>query len=332
MKILISLLFVLLWNVSTLADELKLSYLEIKEFKSQHYSLLLKVAIKEKERLPISVILPKECSLTTPQTNQSINDIHLQIWNMKCDNGIVEKPVQLKGLKATKTEALLRIELLSGTSHSILLNSAEPSYIIPKEASSLQIIQTYSWLGITHILLGFDHLLFVFALLLIVKNMRRLLLTVTAFTLAHSITMIIATLGIVQVPQAPVEAVIALSILFLAMEIMHQRGEEKKVQSLSLTARYPWLIAFIFGLLHGFGFAGALAEIGLPQHAITLALIFFNIGVELGQLMFIATFVITVVLMQRLNYPSLVNKLQITLVYVMGSLSSFWLIERTLSF
>ncbi|MEA1880701.1 MAG: HupE/UreJ family protein [Campylobacterota bacterium] len=332
MKIFISLLFVLPWSFFALADELKLSYLEIKEFKPAHYSLLLKVAAKEKVKLPIDVLLPNQCTLTTPKTSRLTNDIYLENWKMKCHNSIVEKTLQLTGLKSTKTEALLRVELLSGTSHSILLNAVEPSYLIPKEASTLQIIQTYTWLGITHILLGFDHLLFVFALLLIVKNMRRLLWTVTAFTLAHSITMVVATLGIVKLPQAPVEAIIALSILFLAMEIMHQSNEKKDEKQPSLTARYPWLIAFIFGLLHGFGFAGALAEIGLPQHAVTLALIFFNIGVELGQLMFIITFVITVMLLQRLNYPSLLNWLQTTLVYVMGSLSAFWLIERTLSF
>jgi len=137
----------------------------------------------------------------------------------------------------------------------------------------MQIVQTYTWLGITHILMGFDHLLFVFALLLIVKNIRRLLWTITAFTLAHSITMAGATLGFVQLAQAPVEAVIALSILFLAMEIVREKQGKA-----GLASQYPWIIAFIFGLLHGFGFAGALAEIGLPQQAITLALIFFNIG------------------------------------------------------
>jgi len=157
--------------------------------------------------------------------------------------------------------------------------------------------------------------------------MRRLLWTVTAFTLAHSLTMAIATLGIVHLPQAPVEAIIALSILFLAMEIIHE--QQGKV---GLTSRYPWIIAFIFGLLHGFGFAGALAEIGLPQQAITLALIFFNIGVELGQLMFVATIVFIVLMLQRLTYPALLNKLQTTVVYMIGGVSAFWLIERTLSF
>ena len=310
-----------------MADEIKLSYLEIKEIKPQYYSVLLKLASKDDQKLAVTMSMPKGCSLTLPQTSHLVNTTYVDRWQMKCHEGLEEKTLHLTGLKSTGTETLLRLEFLSGRSHSILLTPGKTSYYINKDESTWQIVQTYTWLGITHILLGFDHLLFVFALLLIVKNMRRLLWTVTAFTLAHSLTMAVATLGIVTVPQAPVEAVIALSILFLAMEIIHE--QQGKV---GLTAKYPWIIAFIFGLLHGFGFAGALAEIGLPQQAITLALVFFNIGVELGQLMFVATIVLIVVMLQRLNYPALLNKLQTTVVYMIGGISAFWLIERTLSF
>jgi len=170
-------------------------------------------------------------------------------------------------------------------------------------------------------------LLFVFALLLIVKNIRRLLWTITAFTLAHSITMAGATLGFVHMPQQPVEAIIALSILFLAMEIIHE-----KQGKIGLASQYPWLIAFIFGLLHGFGFAGALAEIGLPQQAISLALIFFNIGVELGQLMFVATVVLLALLLRRLNYPKFMQRVEMVVVYAIGGISAFWMIERISAF
>jgi hydrogenase/urease accessory protein HupE len=310
-----------------MADEIKLSYLEIKESKSQHYSLLLKLSTKDNKKLPIKMLMPKECSLTLPKTSRLVNSTYLEKWQIKCNEGLADKTLFIEGLKSTGTDLLLRLELLSGVSHSKLLSPSKSSYRVPKDESSWQIVQTYSWLGITHILLGFDHLLFVFALLLIVKNMRRLLWTVTAFTLAHSLTMAGATLGIVHIPQAPVEAIIALSILFLAMEIIHE-----KQGKVGLTSLYPWLIAFIFGLLHGFGFAGALAEIGLPQQAITLALIFFNIGVELGQLMFVATVVLIAVILQRLSYLTLLNKLQTIVVYMMGGISAFWLIERTLSF
>jgi len=311
----------------SMADEIKLSYLEIKEIKSQHYSVLLKLASKDDQKLPIDMLIPKECSLTLPKTSHLVNSTYLDRWQMKCNEGLADKTLFIEGLKSTGTDLLLRLELLSGVSHSKLLSSSTSSYRVPKDTSSWQIVQTYTWLGITHILLGFDHLLFVFALLLIVKNMRRLLWTLTAFTLAHSLTMAVSTLGIVHIPQAPVEAVIALSILFLAMEIIHE-----KQGKVGLTSLYPWLIAFIFGLLHGFGFAGALAEIGLPQQAVTLALIFFNIGVELGQLIFVATVVFMVVILQRLTYPALLDKLQTAVVYMIGGVSAFWLIERTLSF
>jgi len=327
MKTITFLLLIFLSSLFSMADEIKLSYLEIKENKPQYYSVLLKVASKDDQKLPIDMLMPKECSLTLPKTSRLINSTYLESWQMKCNEGLTDKTLLIEGLKSTDTELLFRLELLSGISHSILLSPTNSSYHIPKDDSSWQIVQTYTWLGITHILIGFDHLLFVFALLLIVKNMRRLLWTVTAFTLAHSLTMAVSTLGIAHIPQAPVEAIIALSILFLAMEIMHE-----KQGKVGLTSLYPWLIAFIFGLLHGFGFAGALAEIGLPQQAVTLALVFFNIGVELGQLVFVATVVLMVVILQRLTYPALLDKLQTAVVYMIGGVSAFWLIERTLSF
>ena len=327
MKIKFSLLLILLSSLFCIADEIKLSYLEIKESTPHHYSMLLKRSSRKNQKLPIEVIMPKECIPILGKTSHLLKSTYLDRWETKCDKGLINKSIVIKGLKSTDTELLLRIELLSGISHSILLSPSKPSYHIPQNTSSFEIVQTYTWLGVTHILLGFDHLLFVFALLLIVKSVRRLLWTISAFTLAHSITMAVATLGIITVPQAPVEAVIALSIVFLAMEIIHE-----KQGKVGLTSLYPWLIAFIFGLLHGFGFAGALAEIGLPQHAITLALIFFNIGVELGQLMFVATIVLIIMILQRLHYPALLNKLESTVVYIIGGLSSFWLIERVLSF
>lgn len=320
------LLFILLSHI-VLADEMKLSYLEIKENKQHHYAVLLKVPKDKNKKLPIDLILPKECNITLAKTSQNLKNAYIDRWQMICHEGLEDKTFFIKGLKSTGTEVLLRLELLSGVSHSKILSSLRSSYSVPKGESTWQILQTYTWLGVTHILLGFDHLLFVFALLLLVKNMYRLLLTLTAFTLAHSLTMAIATLDIIHLPQAPVEAIIALSILFLAMEIIHEKQGKR-----GLTSRYPWLIAFTFGLLHGFGFAGALAEIGLPQQAITLALIFFNIGVELGQIAFVATVVLVVMLLQHLNYPRLLDKLQTAVVYIMGGISSFWLIERTLSF
>lgn len=320
-------LFILFFTLFTRADEIRPVYFEIKENTLHHYDLLLKIHAEENKRLPIHVILPESCTTTLPKVSRLVKKAYLDKWQIKCDEGLVGKQLSFEGLKSTSTDALLRLEFLNGVSQSKMLTPKQSSYTVPKEESTLQIVQTYTWLGITHILLGFDHLLFVFALLLIVKSMRRLLWTITAFTLAHSLTMAGATLGIMNIPQAPVEAIIALSILFLSMEIVHE-----KQGKVGLTSRYPWLIAFIFGLLHGFGFAGALAEIGLPQQAITLALVFFNIGVELGQLIFVATVVFIGIILKRMEQDFIMARAETVVVYMIGGLSSFWFIERVGSF
>jgi hydrogenase/urease accessory protein HupE len=329
MKIFISLLLIFFSSLLCRADKISMSYLEIQEQKVLHYTLMLKVPLREDIKLPIKVQMPQGCILSYPKTNHLSKNASILRWQIKCNEDLYSKMLLIKGLKKTDTDLLLRLSLLSGASYSSLLTPTKSSFTVPKEPSNWYIMQTYTRLGIIHILLGFDHLLFVFALLLIVKNIRRLLLTITSFTLAHSLTMAGATLGIVHIPQAPVEAMIALSILFLAMEIMYQSQKRREE---SLTSKYPWLISFIFGLLHGFGFAGALAEIGLPEQAITIALVFFNIGVELGQVLFVLSVILSIFLLQRLNYPKLLSRLQTVLVYIIGSLSTYWLIDRTLSF
>lgn len=322
--------FLLMSTLGTLivqADEIRPAYLEIKESQEKQYNFLLKLPIQGTKQLPITLKMPKNCTTSIKPHSYRVNSSMLKQWSMKCQEGIHGETLAFKGLEKTNTDVLIRLEFLNNTSQSVLLTPSKTSYTIEKEASSYQIVKTYTWLGITHIFLGFDHLLFVFTLLLIVKNMRRLLWTITAFTLAHSITMAGATLGFIHMPQQPVEAMIALSILFLAMEIIHE-----KQGKVGLTSRYPWLIAFIFGLLHGFGFAGALTEIGLPEQAITLALIFFNIGVELGQLMFVAVVVLIALALQRLKHSNILQKVETVLVYAIGGLSSFWVFERLSGF
>jgi hydrogenase/urease accessory protein HupE len=188
----------------------------------------------------------------------------------------------------------------------------------------LEVIRTYTLLGIGHILGGVDHLLFVLALLLLVRGIGRLVATVTAFTLAHSVTLAAATLGFVHVPPAPVEATIALSILFLASELARQRADGRA----DLTARFPWLVAFSFGLLHGFGFAGALSEVGVPQKAVPLALLFFNVGVEIGQLAFIAAVLAIGWSVRRaaIRAPAWWPR---AAAYGIGSVAAFWVVQRT---
>ena len=313
--------------VSLYSDEVRPTYLEINEHATNHFSVLLKVPARGDTKLSIEVQLPISCIEQGERTSYFRGGAYLERWSVNCDDGIREKEIIAKGLENTNTDLLLRMEFADGTSQSELLTPTKNSYKVLKEASALQVIETYTWLGITHILLGFDHLMFVFALLLIVKNIRRLLWTITAFTLAHSITLAGATLDLIHMPQKPVEAVIALSILFLAVEIMRERKGE-----IGITAHYPWIVAFIFGLLHGFGFAGALSEIGLPQQAITLALVFFNVGVELGQILFVSVVVLLALLLKRVANELILEKIKILIVYMIGTFSTFWLIERILSF
>ncbi len=216
------------------------------------------------------------------------------------------------------------------------LTPSAPSFIVEAVPGQWEVAATYCKLGVEHILLGIDHLLFVLALLVLVKGWRRLVGTITAFTIAHSITLAAATLGFVQVPTPPVEAVIALSILFVAGEIVHRRQGR-----LGLTERWPWVVAFIFGLLHGLGFASALNEVGLPQHAIPVALLFFNVGVEIGQLFFIAciaTVTACAVLIAKSQGQNgdiakrAFAASDVVAAYIIGTVAAFWLVERTLGF
>ncbi len=234
--------------------------------------------------------------------------------------------IRIEGLNKTLIDALVTIDYLNGEKVTFMLQPDKDSEVIPGESSTYDVIKTYTVLGVEHILEGIDHLLFVFALLLITVGFRKLIKTVTAFTIAHSITLSLSAMGIIGLPGAPVEAVIALSIVFLAVELVkYYKGE------VGLTVKYPWIVAFTFGLLHGFGFAGALADIGLPQTDIPLALLFFNVGVEIGQIVFILAVLIFIYLMKKIKtkWPTWIQK---ATPYAIGSIASFWLVERVIAF
>ena len=242
---------------------------------------------------------------------------------------------RIEGLSATSTDVLVRIETLAGAIQTERLSPTRTAFVVQAAPGAGEVAATYLRLGVEHILFGFDHLLFVLALVILVRDWRRVAVTVTAFTIAHSITLAAATLGFVNVPGPPVEATIALSIMLVSVEILNARHGKP-----SLTARLPWLVAFSFGLLHGFGFAGALAEVGLPQHAIPVALLFFNVGVEIGQLVFVAA-VLSLIWSLRhaasqLCEAALVkrsfDRLDVAIAYGIGVVAAYWLIERTTAF
>lgn len=254
-------------------------------------------------------------------------------WRIQCKNGLSGTLLKMSGLENTKTDALVRYELAPDLTATWRLIPAAPSFVVPQRPGAEQVFFSYFGLGVEHILLGWDHLLFVFALFILISNRRRLVATITAFTLAHSVTLGLVALEFLHVPGAPVEAIIALSIIFLAAEIVYQnRG------SRHLTGRAPWLIAFGFGLVHGLGFGGALKDIGLPDHEVASALLAFNIGVEAGQLAFVAFLAGVARAASTFSAEVLVNsstakpKHLVILAYAIGGQSAFWLFDRITTF
>ena len=323
------LLFILLVFLSSSveAHRLQPAYLEINEQATGTFSILWKRPLVGNRPMNIYPQFPARCSNLTEPVLRPSQSGTVERWLVDCgEAGITNETIVIDGLSATVTDTLLRVQLIDGNMQTTVLRPDSPSYVIQAKPSKTKIAGSYFILGVEHILGGFDHLLFVLGLLLIVRSTMLLIKTITAFTLAHSITLAMATLGFVHVQQTPVEAVIALSILFLATELSKQhRGE------IGLTSKTPWFVALCFGLLHGFGFAGALTEIGLPQTDIPLALLLFNVGVEIGQLMFVAVVLAVQFVIQRIKieWPDWTEQVP---AYGIGCLSAFWFIQRLVSF
>jgi hydrogenase/urease accessory protein HupE len=308
------------------AHEVRPGYLELRQTEPEIYDVLWKVPARGDLRLGLYVRLPENCQPITPIAHYGTEGAFLERWTIRCAGRLAGRSIAIEGLSTTLTDVLVRLEQSDGTTLVARLTPSAPSFVVEAAPSRAQVAGTYLGLGIEHILGGIDHLLFVLALLLIVKGRWQLLKTITAFTVAHSITLAAATLGFVHVPSAPVEAVIALSIVFLATEIAHSRMGKP-----GLTQKYPWIVAFTFGLLHGLGFAGALAEVGLPQGHIPLALLLFNVGVEVGQLMFIGTVLGLMAAWQRfrVRLPAWVWRVP---TYAIGSIAAYWLVTRVTAF
>ena len=320
--ILLALLLVI--SSTSLAHEVRPAYLRIQQTADHTYDILWRVPALGEMRLGLYVQLPENCATRGEAHSWQQNAAFMERWVADCDGGLVGREITIEGLSATITDVLARYERLDETTQIARMTPSDDSFVVTDEESWQEVASTYALLGVEHILLGIDHLLFVLALLMIVEGRRKLIATVTAFTLAHSITLAAATLGWVYVAQAPVEAVIALSILFVAAEIVHWRQGKP-----GITRNKPWLVAFTFGLLHGFGFAGALSEIGLPEHAIPLALLFFNVGVEAGQLLFIAAVLLAWSALRKVSWPGWAWRFP---VYSIGTMAAFWTIERIAGF
>jgi len=262
---------------------------------------------------PVSLTLPEDCESNSIEAFQESKYLTEKI-SMQCTNPIKGKSVFINGLSILN-DALVTIKFLDGERFEGLVSVKDSKLTIPEE---VQVFPTgYFTLGIEHLIGGSDHLLFVFGLLFIVFGWRNLLKTVTAFTAAHSLTLGLSVFEIVSLPSITIEALIALTIIYLALEISEEKGKDHT----------PWIMAFGFGLLHGFGFAGALGEIGIANEQLLLSLLFFNIGIEIGQLIMIPIFLITIWLLQKIKLNFSITKLS---SYAIGGMGSFWLIERVL--
>jgi hypothetical protein len=322
--LLLSALLALLGVAQADAHELRPGFVEITEAGPSQYGFLWKKPTGGEVELQIAPVVPTECRLVTPGREELAPGAIMVRGTLACPGGLAGKTMSIAGLDATITDVLVRVVHADGRIESHLLRPTNAAVTFGGGGNTTERALSYVQLGIQHILLGADHLVFVVGLMLIVGNRWTLVKTLTAFTVAHSITLALATLGFVNAPLLPLNAAIALSILFLGPEIVRSwRGQT------SFTIRHPWVVAFAFGLLHGFGFATGLAELGLPQAEIPLALLLFNVGVELGQL----GFVVLIVLLERafkvleVRWPTAIQRLP---GYAVGTLGAFWTFQRTL--
>jgi hydrogenase/urease accessory protein HupE len=308
---------------SARAHESRPGFLELTETAPATYSFLWKKPAGGEVELQIAPVIPEGCQLVTLDKQQQVSPGALIVrGTLHCDGGLAGKTIAIAGLETTISDVLVRIQHADGRLESHLLRPASPSVTLGETTTATQRAIGYLELGVQHILLGADHLLFVLGLLLIVSDRWTLVKTVSAFTLAHSITLAVATLGYASAPLPPLNAAIALSILFLGIEIARKwRGET------SFTIRHPWVVAFCFGLLHGFGFASGLTTMGLPKAEIPLALLLFNLGVELGQMLFVLLVIALESAFRTLEirWPRVVKYIP---GYSVGTCGAFWTIQR----
>jgi len=319
----------LLFNLASFtasAHESRPAYLEILADSAGVININWTRPVSNARALNIHPVFPVTCRAVGTVNRYQLQGLMHEKWTLDCGGSdLTGRKVSISGLNNSISDVLLRFQSQDGSTHARVLSGQDPVFIFPSEHTPVTNVTAYYFkLGILHILSGSDHLLFIFGLLLLINKLWSLIKTITAFTLAHSVSLVAATLGYVHVPSTPVEAVIALSIMFLACELVRKNKH-------SLSRKLPWLIAAIFGLVHGLGFAGALSEIGLPDGDIPLALFMFNVGVEAGQLMFV---IVAMAVLQLLHKFVLdwSGKVELPGSYIMGSIAAFWLIERVTAF
>ncbi|MEM6723246.1 MAG: HupE/UreJ family protein [Bacteroidota bacterium] len=336
MSRLIGLIGLLCCTLFAAAHEIRPGFLDVRETAEGQYTIQWKIPTMGGRGPQLELDFSEACALEVQSTEERVAAV-VQRYQMQCDGSIRGQKVRIQGLESTLIDVLLRIEWMDGTTETLFLQPDRTEIQIPEAQGRSLVVWTYLILGVEHILFGYDHLLFVLGLMLLISGWKKLITTITAFTLAHSITLALSALNLFSLPQAPVEATIALSIVFLAREyLLLQQGQK------SLSAERPWIVALAFGLLHGLGFAGALREIGLPKGEVLSALLSFNIGVELGQIAFVLVLFILVFVssllvrqvQQRTDWLSLEKEQLIGqfllkgTAYFIGGLGMYWLLDR----
>jgi hydrogenase/urease accessory protein HupE len=306
------------------AHESRPGYLELRETAPGHYDALWKQPANGEYALRMGPIFPADCTVAASKSEELLPGAMISRFGVTCPGGLQGRSITIAGLEMTLTDVLIRLHRRDGTEETHLARATDTSVTFGGGGGALARSAVYLQLGIQHILMGIDHLLFVLGLVLIVRSRAALFKTVSAFTVAHSITLAAATLGWASVPGPPLNAAIALSILFLGPEILRVREG-----GTSLTIRHPWVVAFGFGLLHGFGFAGGLTAMGLPHAEIPRALLLFNVGVEIGQI----GFVLLILALARafrlmeIHWPKPILLLP---AYTVGTLGALWTLQRVI--
>ncbi len=325
MRALAALFLMLLWMPGTAsADELRPGYLEMSEQRAGDWRIAWKLPLAQPPTGTIPApTLPRSCRYREEPQQGFVGGAIIGRGQVSCAGGVTGGTITVPALSGPG-DMLVRLAPLDQPVQVHRLTAATPAATVTGPASTRQVLQTYFVIGVEHILAGWDHLLFVIALVLLLRTPRAVVVAATAFTLAHSVTLAAAALGFLSMPQKPVEALIALSIVFMAVEILRKSGTVP-----SLTLRFPWVIALLFGLLHGFGFAGALSAIGLPEGDIVPALLAFNIGVEAGQILVVFAVLGLLAAVRRLSQPALQTGIRLA-SYAIGITGAYWLLDRIL--
>ena len=321
-----TILFVLIVNVTTVAHEVRPALLNISEVSANTFLVRWKVPAMGNQRLAIDPIFIEGCTASDDQVNGFAEGASVRSWHVTCTD-LADSDIGFSNLSSTMIDVLVQITFLDGRYYTGMVRPSAPVFHVPDRDSEASVLGSYLALGVEHIIFGWDHLLFVVGMVLLVTNFKRLIWTITGFTVAHSVTLALAMLNVIRVPGPPVEALIALSIVFLAVEVV--RYKQTGVETLAIRA--PWLVSMLIGLVHGLGFAGALSEFGLPAHAKFLSLFGFNLGVEIGQLAFVTVLLVAAAGIRRTS-KQLVPLAQTAATWSIGVCGAFWLVERVFGF